>query len=143
MRDCKPIVPPRGALAASLYRLPICGNLGQATVDGATDRKAPKRPIIGTDWEAASSPPARPPRAAPVRQLLLSQTEGTPEAPVWLGCPYRELPRTASTQPEKCPRKCPSLLPAWVKTKNAIEKQGILPPQPSSFLERLLGTVRP
>ena len=41
----------------------------------------------------------------------------------------------------KCPRKCPSLLGTRVKPKGNIEKQGILPPQPFSFLDRFLGAV--
>ena len=52
-------------------------------------------------------------------------------------CLYRELPRTACSQPEKCPRKCPGLLGARVKPKNSIEKQGILPSQPV-FLTRCI-----
>ena len=107
-------------------------------------------PIRRDPQTAPQRGPERAPRAAPVRQLFLSQTEGTPEAPVWLGClecPTQKvrlrLPRTACNQPEKCPRKCPSLLGAWVKPKGKIETQGILPPQPSSFFECLLGAVRP
>jgi hypothetical protein len=63
-----------------------------------------------------------------------------PESPPT--APYA-LPRTACNQPEKCPRKCPSLLPAAGKPKYGIERQGILPPQPSSFFECLLGAARP
>ena len=71
-----------------------------------------QRDLLGQCSEAALPPePERPPR-------------------VWLGC------RSA---PEKCPRKCPSLLPAAGKPKGSIEKQGILPPQPFSSLDCSLG----